>query len=127
MTQSNLRADIKARVEQITSLNVYPSKVPNGSSYPCLVMSIAGGSRNGSSNLTDVNLRDYRLSLTIMASTASECYSKEDQLIESLDNKPLNTDDTNLMMIRYDNTLEILNYDQDLYELNVDFILKNKR
>ena len=118
------RIDYKNRVEEISGVKVYPITVPDKAKYPCIQMTLSGGKRDGDSSLTDSRISGYRLSLTIIADTASEAYAIESLLKDALDEKPLKTENTNTLIMYFDNSIEIYNYAQALFEVTVDFLPK---
>ena len=121
----SIRIDYKERIEAITALKVYPINVPDKTKYPCIQMLLSGGKRDTDSGLSGgSSIRGYRLSLTILASKASECYTIEELLIAGLDELPLVTDDTTTLIMYFDNSVELYNHQQRLYEVTVDFKTK---
>jgi hypothetical protein len=119
------RIDYKDQIELISGLKVYPVFVPDKAKYPCIQMNISGGKRDGDSSMNGGSrISNFRLSLTILSPTASEAYRVEDLLKEGLDEKPLKTLNTNTLIMYFDNSVELYNYQQSLFEVTVDFLPK---
>lgn len=118
------RIDYKEAIESLSGVKVYPVVVPNKSEYPCIQMKLSGGKRDADSSMQGSKIYGFRLSLTILAETASETYAIEDKLKEGLDEKSLKTNNTNTLVMYFDNSVELYNNAQNLYELTVDFIPK---
>ncbi len=121
---STHRVDYKELVEKITSLKVYPIVIPQKATYPCIEMTIFGGGRDDDSNISNANIRGYRISLTICSKLASTNAKYETMLINSLDGKPNITNGTKSLVMYYANTVEIYNYAQSLHEMTVEFTTK---
>jgi hypothetical protein len=121
---ANPRIDYKDTIESISGVKVYPIVVPDKAKYPCIQMKLSGGKRDSDSSLTGSRISGFRLSLTILAKSAAEAYAIEDALKDGLDEKPLKTINTNTLIMYFDNSVELYNQSQALYEITVDFIPK---
>jgi hypothetical protein len=121
---ANPRIDYKDTIESISGVKVYPIVVPDKAKYPCIQMKLSGGKRDSDSSLTGSRISGFRLSLTILAKSAAEAYAIEDALKYGLDEKPLKTINTNTLIMYFDNSVELYNQSQALYEITVDFIPK---
>jgi hypothetical protein len=121
---ANPRIDYKDTIESISGVKVYPIVVPDKAKYPCIQMKLSGGKRDSDSSLTGSRIYGFRLILTILAKSAAEAYAIEDALKDGLDEKPLKTINTNTLIMYFDNSVELYNQSQALYEITVDFIPK---
>lgn len=118
------RIDLKNRVEEVAGAKVFPVTIPDKSVYPCIQLVLTGGLRNTDSTMKLNNVKDYRLSLTVCSPTLSVCYDIEELLIEAIDNEHHFTVGTKTLIAHHDNSVELFNYQQSLYELTVDFMIK---
>lgn len=121
---SNHRVDWKDLIEEITGLKVYPVVIPQGATYPCIEMNITGGSRNIDSNIKNINIRDYRINLTICSSSVAINAGHESELVDALDGKSITQNETKSLIMYHSNTIEIYNYSQGLHEMTVEFTSK---
>lgn len=121
---SDLRADMISAVEAVTGVKAYSVRIPPSAEMPAIRQMITGGYRHNDSTFTDSNIREYRLSLTVCGKTPKEAYTIEKALIDAFDGKKLTINDSKIMSMHHANSIELHNYEQNLYEVTVDFKIK---
>ena len=118
------RIDFKNKIESITSLKVYPVIIPNKTKYPAIQLEMFGGGRDSDSSTTDTRIGNHRISITVCAADLTVCYEKEQLLKDALDGKPFDEGSTKALIMYFENSVELHNYSQNLYELTIDFSIK---
>lgn len=120
----SLRADLISAVEAASGVKAYSVRIPPTVEFPAIRQMITGGYRHRESSFTDSNIREYRLSLTVCGKSPKESYDIEQKLIDAFDGKKLTINDSKIMSMHHANSVEMHNYEQNLYEVTVDFKIK---
>ena len=118
------RIDYKAEIERLSGIKAYPIVVPDKATYPCIQINMSGGKRDRDSSLITGRISNFRLSITILSTTATEAYGIEELLKIGLDESPLKTENSNTLIMYFDNSVELYNSQQALFEITIDFITK---
>lgn len=121
---SNLRADLIGAVEAVSGVKAYSVRIPPSAEFPAIRQMLTGGYRNNDSSLTDSKIKEYRLSLTVCGNTPKESYDIEKLLIDAFDDKQLTINDSKILSMHHSNSIEMHNYEQNLFEVTVDFKIK---
>ena len=96
------RIDYKAEIERLSGIKAYPIVVPDKATYPCIQIKMSGGKRDRDSSLITGRISNFRLSITILSTTATEAYGIEELLKIGLDESPLKTENSNTLIMYFD-------------------------
>lgn len=107
-------------LEDFIGDRVYPMTIPQGVQLPSIESTMMNYDRNRDSNLSDTNILDYRIQLTVVTKTTKETLDRVNLIVEKFDGFTGLIETSEVLTSRIQNTVPLYNSKLQTYEYAID-------
>ncbi len=122
-----IQEDLKTFLEVKSGVNVYPSILPSTAELSSIVYKQTGFNRNNDSALNSSDVRDYRFTIFVITKSARDMHTISENLIEELEGFSGLMGETNVLITRIKNAVDLFNYSQNTHEKTINIEIKIRK
>lgn len=116
--------DVKTFLEALTSYDVYPFTIPQGSSLPAIQSDMIDFSRDLDSNLDSSNMINYRFQFTLVSNNTNTLLDDVQVIVQALEGYSGAMGTSKILTTRVQNTIPLYDDKQQTFEYAIDVLFR---